>query len=382
MKTFQELRDSQHNEFYAPLYEEIRKYLEEKLLIIGKGKNTDQAVILAGGAGSGKSFAVNQMIGGQYKIFNPDDIKDTLVKMRDNISKGSTNIPKSGSLIDFMKKIKTLDLRNPNDTGLLHLAVKDLKVTDTNLYQRMKSYMKGSSAGFGLDQRRMFAFFMDPSKTVLPNVLFDATLKSVEQLLGDSEGFGLLDFLKAAGYKSENIHLVWILTDHKLALRQNLTRDRVVPANILFQTHSGAAKTMQDIMIKDYRKLGINGDISVIIGGKTTMVYRKNSKVEGPDGKIYKVNKEVESPIVKDFKYFRVKLAGENSINAAALTAIGDYIKKFAPKPKTTPQKELDKAIDVIGRRKKGKKIHATTAQALDIPLNSPAVDPKTIKPR
>lgn len=356
MKTFEELRDSHQIEFYKPLCEEIQRYLEEKLLIVGKGQNTGQAVILAGGAGSGKSFAVNQMIGGQYKIFNPDDLKDSLIKMRDNIKKGNPNYPTAPSLIDFMKQIKNLDLRNPNDTGLLHMALKNLQV-----------------GGKSLDQRRMGAFFLDPSKKILPNVLFDATLKTIDQLLGDSEGWGILDFLKAADYKQENIHVVWILTDYRIALKQNITRDRVVPADILFKSHSGAAKTMQDIIFKDYMKLGIKGDISVIIGGKSTVEYKKGSTIER-DGKVYTLNKDLVSPVIKDFKYFRVKKAGANEINAAALTAIHDYILRFAPTADSNVSKDMQKIIGAIGRDKESKKIHPTTAKALDIPLEHPAV--------
>jgi len=357
MKTFQELRDTHQIEFYKPLAEEIQRYLEEKLLIVGKGQNTGQAVILAGGAGSGKSFAVNQMIGGQYKIFNPDDIKDSLIKMRDNIAKGKSDFPRSSNLLDLMDKIKSLDLRNPTDTGLLHMAVK----------------------GLSLDQRKMQAFFMtDKTKSILPNVLFDATLKDISQLLGDGEGFGILDFLRHAEYKPENIHIIWILTDYRIAMRQNLTRERVVPADILFKTHSGASKTMQDIMFRDYRRLGVNGDISVIIGGKSTITYAKGTTIER-DGVNYTVTQDMTGPVVKDFKYFRVKKAGDSQINPAALTAIKDFIDQFAPKPNATPDKELKRVINAIGKKKTGKKIHPTTAKALDIPLESPAVDRRTM---
>lgn len=356
MKTFQDLRNSQEIDFYKPLYEEIQRYLEEKLLIVGKGARTDQAVILAGGAGSGKSFAVNQMIGGQYKVFNPDDLKDTLIKMRENIKKGNPNYPTAPTLVGFMKQIKDLDLRNPNDTGILHMAVKDLK-----------------SGGRSLDQRKMYSFFLDPSKKILPNVLFDATLKNIEQLTGDAEGMGILELLDEAGYKPENIHIVWVLTDYRIALKQNLTRDRVVPADILFKSHGGAAKTMKDIIFKDYMKLGIKGDISVIIGGKSSVEYKKGSTIER-DGKVYTLDKDLVSPVIRDFKYFRLKRAGSNEINAAALTAIYDYITRFAPTADTDIGKDMKKIIGAIGRDKESKKIHPTTAKALDIPLEHPSV--------
>jgi len=52
---------------------DILRTLEERAVVIGKGRTEGQAVILAGGAGSGKSFAVNNFMLGKYKVFNVDD---------------------------------------------------------------------------------------------------------------------------------------------------------------------------------------------------------------------------------------------------------------------------------------------------------------------
>ena len=50
--------------------------------------------------------------------------------------------------------------------------------------------------------------------------------------------------LLEAGYDPRNIHLVWILTDYKVASKANKERDRVVPEDILFMSHQKAAQNM------------------------------------------------------------------------------------------------------------------------------------------
>lgn len=351
MKTFFQLRDEYIQEEYAPLYEEIQKYLEEKLLILGKGGNYGNAVILAGGAGSGKSFgAMNLMQGDKFKIFNPDDIKDALLKMRDAIASEKMGLPKAQSIKDVIPLLRTLDLKDPNDTAKLHMLVK----------------------GLDLDQKQLMRFFADKSRSQLPNVMFDMTLKDKGALVGEMGGEkGVLQYLKQGGYSPENIHIVWILTDYQIALQQNLTRDRVVPTEILFKTHRGAAGTMQDIMFRTYPTLGINGDIAVILGGKAnTIEIVKGGEYtykEGPNrGKTIKLNHDLKAPAIMDFKYFRVKKAGSREINREALVAITDYIKKYAPTPDVTPEKAQTAALAAIAAGG-GKQVHPTTLKALGV---------------
>jgi len=351
MKTFFQLRDEYIQEENAPLYEEIQKYLEEKLLILGKGGNYGNAVILAGGAGSGKSFAaMNLMQGEKFKIFNPDDIKDALLKMRDAIASAKMDLPKAQSIKDVIPLLRTLDLKDPNDTGKLHMAVK----------------------GLGLDQKQLMTFFADKTRTQLPNVMFDMTLKDMGALVGEMGGEqGVLQFLKQGGYKPENIHIVWILTDYQIALQQNLTRGRVVPTEILFKTHRGAAGTMQDIMFRTYPTLGINGDIAVILGGKAnTIEIKKGGEYtfqSGPNrGETIKLNHDLKAPAIMDFKYFRVKKAGSREINREALVAVTDYIKKYAPTPDVTPEKAQTAALSAIASAG-GTQVHPTTLKALGV---------------
>ena len=117
MKTYFDLREQDPTQS-EPITDQLNRYLEEKALILGKGERYGQAVILAGGAGSGKSFAVsNFMQGENFKIFNVDDLKDTLLTMRDRLKRVPNMEIKSGSVRDLVTAIQDLNLRKPS---LLH----------------------------------------------------------------------------------------------------------------------------------------------------------------------------------------------------------------------------------------------------------------------
>jgi hypothetical protein len=95
------------------------------------------------------------------------------------------------------------------------------------------------------------------------------------------------------GYEPKNIHLIWVLTNFEVAKVNNASRDRVVPEDILFDTHRGAAETIPQI-IKGFRKIdNLDGDYYVILNN------RENTKFHA-DGKT-----------VSRFEYIRLKKSGE-----------------------------------------------------------------------
>ena len=85
------------------------------------------------------------------------------------------------------------------------------------------------------------------NKETLPNLLFDIT-KKVASITD------VLTPLLNAGYDSKNIHLIWVLTNYHIAVDRNKERDRVVPDDILLQTHEGAGKTMWTLINKSITK--------------------------------------------------------------------------------------------------------------------------------
>lgn len=346
--TFHTLREEYTGRCLA---EQVQQYLEEKLIILGKGARYGQVVFLAGGAGSGKGFSVTNFLeGGKFKVFDPDGFKDAFLKIRDNFFKaeaeaqrqdqqdGKYKFKPSEKTTDFIKGLLDLNLRDPRDTGKLHMIMKNLGVEEKKI------------ANFFGPGRQSGAGKVDPS--TLPNVIFDNTMKDTGFLTGEKGKGGILDTLFRLGYKAENIHLVWVLTDCKIAISQNFTRDRVVPTEILFQTHRGAAATMQDIMFKNYRSYGINGEIVVVLGGKGRVVKKKGDDwFDEKTGKTYVLDRDLEAPVVMDFKYFRLKKQGEGSIDKDAMMRVRGYILRYAPvRASDTPEKLEKAAIEKLRR--------------------------------
>jgi hypothetical protein len=177
--------------------------LDEKLIMYNNGAKYGQVVFLAGGAGSGKGFAQsNFMEVDKFKVFDVDELKKLFIKVRG----------------------LKMDLKNPKDVFDLHMMVKKSGVKDTRINLLAKSLSDSARKG------------------TLPNLMFDVTLKEIEDIKE------MMPFLSALGYNSKDIHVTWILTDYYVAVQANQTRDRVVPDDILLQTHIGAAKTMSEIV--------------------------------------------------------------------------------------------------------------------------------------
>ena len=64
--------------------------------------------------------------------------------------------------------------------------------------------------------------------------------------------------IAVTGYDSKSIHLIWVLTNYQIAVDRNKKRDRVVPDDILLDTHEGAGKTVWSVLTKILPK-GLNG---------------------------------------------------------------------------------------------------------------------------
>lgn len=288
--------------------------LDEKLIMYNQGKRYGQVVFLAGGAGSGKGFASkNFMESEKFKIFDVDELKKLFIKVRD----------------------LKMNLKNPKDVSSLHQMVKDSGVVDKRLLKLSQS----------LSQAR------DPSR--LPNLMFDVTLKEVEDIKE------MMPMLTALGYESRNIHVSWVLTDYYVAVKANQERERVVPDDILLKTHVGASKTMSEI-IKGKLPSGVDGGVYVILNNReNTIPYVSRSKEEtegenkrkklgDDDTKALKTGgsmgkKKEKTIIVKDFTYVTLKKPGkgfekDSSIQKQVFNWIKDNVPRDALKQLDMPK--------------------------------------------
>jgi hypothetical protein len=251
MKSFRQLLSEQQS-------------LQEQLILINNGKKYGQIVFLAGGAGSGKGFAIdNFMEGEKFKVRDTDEWKKTFLKIH--------------KLTGKYPELKGLDLKKSVDVRKMHDFINDKNIKDNTLRGLLSSIV---------------------NKETLPNIMFDMTfndIKKVKELMPD---------LLNAGYNPANIHLVWVLQEYNIALKQNKDpkRGRVVPEDIMFSTHEGAGQTIYDLLAgKSKSLIQLNGSIHVILNNPKNTIFFKSSGNE----------KDKEKKVVKGFKYLTLKKRGK-----------------------------------------------------------------------
>lgn len=216
-------------------FNEFNEYLLEKLITFG-GKaypKFGNVVILAGGGGSGKGFIQSQLMGIQGKTFDVDALKSLAVKSE----KIAQRVKKELGVDLSQFKVKGA-LKNPETVSLLHGIIGDeLKLPDK-------------------EKRAFFSSIMTADPERKPNVIFDVTLKSLQKF------DNLISNVTRLGYDKKNIHLVWIINDIEIALKQNAERDRFVKPEILINTHVGAQQTVADVIkLGNKLKSYMDGDI-------------------------------------------------------------------------------------------------------------------------
>jgi hypothetical protein len=150
------------------------------------------------------------------------------------------------------------------------------------------------------------ALLADPERK--PNIIFDVTLKDLRKLEK------ITNQVSNIGYDRKNIHIVWVINDIEVAIDQNAKRSRVVPLEILVNTHRGVSNTMMDVInmgktLKKYmdgdivfafNKVGIDSNLRKSnSGGKyledSNFFYIK--KAGGPILSLDKISKDVRSKI-------------------------------------------------------------------------------------
>jgi len=242
------------------IFEEITEdILNEKLITYGNRKPYGQIVFIAGGAGSGKGFAISNFLdSSSFKVRDVDEMKKQLqilnrmgkITIKDILAKYGRNIKlKDLDLIRKVEKdgyrLQNLDLKNPDHVYVLHILVKAMGIKEKSL----ENLLAGKT-----------------NPEVLPNIMFDITAKDLSDITE------VLPQLKDAGYKSENVHLTWILTNYVTAIEQNKSRERMVPEDILLKTHEGAANTIWGLITRALPS-GMAGRVDVVLNNPENTIY-------------------------------------------------------------------------------------------------------------
>ena len=273
-----------------------RNLIREKQILFNGGADYNQAVFLAGGSGSGKSFASKRFMQGEkFRRFDVDRWKQGFLDLADET--------------DRYPGLEGLDLQNPSDVTKLHMFVKDKGINNRFVNNVLKNNESGR----------------------LPNVLFDVTLKEAGKL------HTFLPLLQKSGYPPENIHLVWVLADYEIAVKRNRNRDRIVPEDILLQTHEGAASTITDLVDGGNLPQGMDGSVYAILNNREHTVFYSDedgNPIEADGQPIGSDREEVETKkVVEDFQYITLKRSGESFRSSLEIKeTLAQWIKRNAPK--------------------------------------------------
>lgn len=270
---------------------EFSRQLDEKQIQYGNNANYGQVVFFAGGAGSGKGFAISNFIDkNKFKVWDVDDLKLKMVKMP--------------SLLRKYPELADLKLSNPQDVSQLHAICAAERIPEKQLEMWIGNFHDA---------------------TTLPNLLFDMTFKNTSNMKW------ALPLLLNAGYKPHNIHVTWVLTNFKIAITNNRSRARRVSDLVMLQTHTGAALTMKSFLDEGLPK-EINGSFTIILNNpEETIYYDDNAKTK----------------LVKDFTYIKVKDAGKpmpafEEMDAKIKDTIIGWVLKNSPE-----MKEIQKSFGI-----------------------------------
>lgn len=107
----------------------------------------------------------------------------------------------------------------------------------------------------------------------LPNLLFDRTFSFAGEFKKISQE------LFAAGYRPENIHVVYVMTYVEMALERNKTRKRSLKKDVVIATNKGAMKEFTRLFFNRARGAMANGDFYIIINrGQSSIQVKKAGK--------------------------------------------------------------------------------------------------------
>lgn len=291
------------------LESEYQELSEKLITLAGQAyPKFGQVVIMAGGAGSGKGFVRDKLLGVEGMVFDVDALK-TLAAKAPLIQKKAKEV--------YKMDIQALaaDMKNPDNVSAIHSLIGEF---------------------MHLDDRKSAAAYksiMTAPANRKPNLIFDVTLSSMGKLKD------ICHPAQQMGYDPKNIHIIWVINDIEVAKVQNMQRDRVVPAEILISTHRGASESMKSILssVAVTQKF-MNGDIVLAFNQlkvDSEFVASKN----GSDGnhagfsKPFGGSKVKTAGYIKAANYFYVKKSGHpmtglEDINKDLRLKIASYVPK------------------------------------------------------
>jgi len=250
-------------------------------------------VIMAGGAGSGKGFIKDKLLGIEGFTFDVDELKKVAAKTPAIVKKVKDE---TGHDLEWLGK--NMGYGNEKNVAKVHEIIGDyLKLDDKK-------------------KQTLFTSILTAAPDRKPNLIFDVTMKSMTQL----QKYTLP--IQDLGYDKRKIHIVWVVNDIEVAKAQNISRGqkeggRSVPVEILVDTHRGASTTMNTI-------INMGQSLEKYMDGDIVFAFNK-FKV---DSDITKSDKGGE--FIEKANYVYIKRAGKpvepETLNAALRAKIASYV--------------------------------------------------------
>lgn len=278
----------------------FKQFLSEALMTFGPKAypKFGNIVILAGGAGSGKGFQKDNLLGIEGINLDVDALKELAAKAPKFIEKIKS---------ETGRDISKLDMKNPKDVSQMHYVLNDVyQIPD-----------KKQGALFGS------IVLANPERK--PNLIFDVTLKDMSKLVS------IATAAEDLGYDKKNIHIVWVVNEVNIAMEQNKARKRTVPEEILFATHQGAALTMKRVLdMGDNLKQYMDGAIYISFNKIHTDVTTVKSGRPGASSAL--PGRKGNGSYIKESNYFLVKRQGHPQLHSSELDSqISAKIKSYVP---------------------------------------------------
>lgn len=228
------------------------------------------AVVMAGGAGSGKGFTIGHQVLIDAKVVDVDRMKELY-----NIKQGNK-----------------YDLRNPDDVMELHKIIELKGWKDKVINQFLNTAIQ--------------------TKT-LPNVIFDITGKSISSL----QNYTVM--AKDMGYK---VCFVWVITNRGVAMIRNLLRNRVVPQSVFHQSHNQVKDSVFPFLKSDFAKFV--DEAWVIFSGDTDMDVDDKAEHPSRSEKVSvrdELKNKVFKLIKKEGKFTSLTMMGRDVVDLSAKVA-------------------------------------------------------------
>ena len=271
------------------ILEQYAEMINEVQIQFNRNKDVQfgNAVIMAGGAGSGKGFVLNNLVGIQGKVFDVDALKSLAMIA-----------PRINAMVQkkYNKSLENMDLKNPDDVFALHTIIGD----ELRLPNKQ--------------QQAFFTSIIQGDKARKPNIIFDVTLKDMKKFDEIVRSLGQ----KGIEYDKKKIHIVWVVNDVQVAMKQNQERARTVPEHILINTHSGVNSTMKEIVkMGESLRQHMDGDIFFAFAkAEVDNKYIDGGKKQGKVFTSKNVNKKGEkagykSGYLKEATYIQIKKVGQ-----------------------------------------------------------------------